>query len=244
MSRWRFAVIFAAAGAALIPSAFSLGGPAWLALWPGVDFVLLAAIYGANRPEWLGKRADGRMGATHVVVLGAYFLFTWAMWHLFRRITSEPACHEVAPGMYLGRRPLGRDLPGEVNTIIDLTAEFPRPRFDHPCAVLQLPTLDAQAPPSDRLGWLIDAAAHAPGALYVHCAAGHGRSALVTALVLVRRGVAADLDAAIALLQAARPAVRLHAAQERAGRTVIAQWQAERAQLQAERAPEPSEIRA
>ena len=56
---------------------------------------------------------------------------------------------------------------------------------------------------------VLDQLADAEGPLYVHCAAGHGRSAMLAATLLVRRGHAEDVDAAVALMQRARPGVRL-----------------------------------
>lgn len=76
-----------------------------------------------------------------------------------------------------------------------------------------MPTLDTAAPEyaafAEAARW---AAAHA-GPVYVHCAAGHGRSAALAAGILVLRGAASTVDEAEALLQKARPLVYLHRAQ-------------------------------
>jgi protein-tyrosine phosphatase len=48
-----------------------------------------------------------------------------------------------------------------------------------------------------------------PGAVYIHCAVGHGRSATVAAAVLLARGLAANPREAVALLRRSRPLVRL-----------------------------------
>ena len=53
------------------------------------------------------------------------------------------------------------------------------------------------------------------GPVYVHCALGHGRSALVTAAVLLRRGIVGDVRAAELHLRERRPGVRLKGVQRR-----------------------------
>ncbi len=212
----RFPAVFGTAGVTLIVGGLYSGGISLVALWPGLNFLLLAVIYGLDRPRWLGKRDDGRMSPAHVVVLFPFFGFIWTMWRLFSAITPEPASHEVAPGIHLGRRPLPGRLPAGVDLIIDLTAEFPSYRAAG-VEVIGAWSLDAKAPPASDLDRVVARAAGHPGAVLIHCAAGHGRSALVAALVLIRRGLAPDLESAELALKAVRPEVRLHGAQRIAG---------------------------
>ena len=53
-----------------------------------------------------------------------YLALTWFAWHLRRLVSRQPCCHEVAPGLWLGRRPLAREVPAGVVLLVDLTAEF------------------------------------------------------------------------------------------------------------------------
>ena len=129
-------------------------------------------------------------------------------------LTGEACWHEIIPGLFLGRRALGGELPAGVELIVDLTAEFPEPRIvrstvDYRC----LPTLDAFVPDLDRLRELVAEVAAFPGRVYVHCALGHGRSALVVAAVLLARGVAADPKTAVTMVRAARTSIRLNRVQ-------------------------------
>ena len=80
---------------------------------------------------------------------------------------------------------------------------------------LCLPTLDALAPPLAAMRELVKQVAAWPGTAYVHCAAGHGRSALVAAAVLLARGLAADPKEAQRLVRKARPGVSLNKSQRR-----------------------------
>src|SRR5436190_940901 len=56
-------------------------------------------------------------------------------------------------------------------------------------------------------GWPV--AAH-PGPMVVHCAQGHGRSAMVMAALLVRRSLAATPEEAVRRVKQARPGARLN----------------------------------
>src|SRR5262249_22991727 len=80
---------------------------------------------------------------------------------------------------------------------------------------LCLPTLDGMAPDEAGARTLIATVAAWEGIVYVHCAQGFGRSALVVAGVLVERGLARDADEALVLLRKARPGVHLRPVQRR-----------------------------
>jgi protein-tyrosine phosphatase len=212
----KYTIVFLILGAYLIALGAIAGGPGWLLLWPGVSFVLLAGAYAGLGPGVLGKRPDGRLAWWAVVLMLPYLLLTWVVWHVQRRLSKEDCCNEVAPRLWLGRRPFPRELPPGVDLVVDLTAEFPAPRGltagrSYRC----LPTLDALVPHDPDVENLAAEVASWPGVVYVHCALGHGRSALLAAAVVLRRGLAATPREAEALLRQARPAVRLKPAQRR-----------------------------
>jgi protein-tyrosine phosphatase len=153
-----------------------------------------------------------------------YLLLTWFVWHVQRLLSREACCNEVAPGLWVGRRPSARELPPDVGLVVDLTAEFAAPRrIHHGRTYLCLPVLDAYAPSEEALRQLVQKVVAWPGAVYVHCAAGHGRSAMVAAAVLLTRGLAADVKQAEGLLRRARPGVRLTPAQRRLLRRLFAE---------------------
>ena len=123
----------------------------------------------------------------------------------------------MVPGVFVGRRLPLTDLPPGVGVVVDLTSEFAAPSCvrTREGKYVCLPTLDGHAPSARALRALLDEVADNEGPLYVHCAAGHGRSAMLAATLLVRRGHAADVDEAMALMRKSRPAVRLMPAQRR-----------------------------
>ena len=186
---------------------------AWWVSWSGICFLVVAAGYAGVGARVLGKRADGAL-APWTLALLPFLLFTWLVWHLQRRLTREPCCHKVAPGIWLGRRPLAHEVPAGVTLVVDLTAEFPSTRAVRAGRrYLCLPTLDTRAPDPDRLRRIVATAATWKGGVYIHCANGHGRSATVAIAVLVARGLAADLAEAEAQIRSTRAGISLSPAQ-------------------------------
>jgi len=69
--------------------------------------------------------------------------------------------------------------------------------------------LDGIAPSPESLVGIVRQLAALNRHLYIHCAQGHGRTGLVAAALLLIRGSAADPAAAVEMIQAVRPQVRL-----------------------------------
>ncbi len=210
----KYAVLFGLLGCVLAVTGLASGGWELLLLWPAVSLLAVAAAYGGLGPRVYGKRPDGRLAAGATVVLLPYLMLTRAVWHLARLFDRGACCHEVAPGLWLGRRAFAHELPPGVGLVVDLTAEFAAPRGtrdgrDYHC----VQTLDAAPPDEAALRAALDKVADYPGVVYVHCAQGHGRSAVLAAAVLVRRGLAADGRRAEEMLRRVRPGVRLSARQ-------------------------------
>jgi protein-tyrosine phosphatase len=210
----RYAISFAAVGAGFVALGPLRGGWWWAALWPGVSFLIVALAYARGSPSLLGKRPTGGLAPWAVVVLGPYILFTWIVWHLIRLAAREPAGHEVAPRIWVGRRAGAWELPPDTRLVVDLTCEMWCPRgVGDDRRYVCLPTLDGTAPGPAALEALLRHARDETGVIYIHCAQGRGRSAALAAALLIARGTAADVDEAEATLRKARPSVRLTPAQ-------------------------------
>lgn len=193
--------------------------------WLGVSFVAVLAAYMGGGPRLFGKRPSGSIAPWALLLWLPYFLLTWGVWYLGRLVKRRSHSHEIVPGLWLGAWPnTSSKLPTNTALIVDLTAEFPR--RNHNADYLCLPTLDADAPTLEALTTAVAAIQASPGPVYVHCAAGHGRSATVVAAVLIARGLAQDLDDAEKQMQRIRPGVRLTPPQ----RKLLRDWMGKRVQ--------------
>lgn len=213
--------LLAIAGFGLFASAALYGGWGWLLVWPGANFLAVAVAYLMRAPGIFGKQSSGRLRSMRVFLLFPYFLYSWMTWWLQTRLSSEPLCHEVAPGIWLGRRASRAELPADLKLVVDLSSEFPVAcgvveDLDYLCE----PTLDLTAPSKEKFPELIERLRACEVPAYIHCALGHGRSACVAAGVLLARGLAESFEEAEAKLKSVRPGVHL----QRDQRRLVQEW--------------------
>ena len=162
----------------------------------------------------------------NVLLLFPYLGVTWLLWHVQRRLSKEPPHHEIAPNLYLGRRCSNKKLPQGVGLIVDLTAEFTERREvrtgrDYLC----VPMLDASVSSVAAFDGLIKTIAEAASKqmpVYIHCAKGHGRSAVVMVAALMASQNAVTLDEAEQKVRQARRGIKINAVQ----RHLLEQWAA------------------
>jgi len=209
----RYGFLFLVLGVSIAGLGALFGGAGWILLWPAGSFSVVGVAYLRGRPGMLGKRADGTLAGWALALYGPCTLMTWSMWQIERRLSREDAANEVAPGLWVGRRPLVEELPDGVRMVVDLTAELPaaravRRRAGYVC----VPVLDGTAPSREVLRGLLDRL-EGEGGVLVHCASGHGRSATVAAAIMIARGLASGVDEAEVEMRRGRSGVRLSAAQ-------------------------------
>jgi protein-tyrosine phosphatase len=210
----KYAAVFAVLGLMLAAYAIGFGGWGLLLLGPAASFLVVALAYAAARPGLLGKRADGHLARWALALHLPFFALTWGFWHGHRWLSRKPACHEVVPGVWIGRRLLPAEVPPGVTLVVDLTAEFPeRPSVRSGRAYLCLPTLDGMPSALDPAVAAAEQAATWPGGVLIHCGFGYERTGVFAAAVLLARGHAADPAAALELVRVARPGVRPNPAQ-------------------------------
>lgn len=202
-------------------AAFARRWPARLGwLYLVLNFGLLTLAYAARNPRIWAKQPDGHLETVRAAVMWPGHLLNEAIFRVMRLITSSRPFDEITPGVFLGRRLAGSE--GDLRpfrTVLDLTAEFTEPAAlrgatNYRC----LPVLDHTPPRPEQLRAALEflETHREDGPILVHCAAGHGRSALVLAAWLLHTGQASDPDAAMARLRQARPNVALNAEQRAA----------------------------
>jgi hypothetical protein len=209
--------------------AFALGLP-WLGallLYPALSLFIVVMLYaGASLGINTGPVMKGNRAPWLRPLLWPFKAVAWALTVVMRRVRGEKcAPTEVVDGLWLGMRPFDREARAleavEVHCIVDLCAELePIARLEAPpFERLEVPTMDRCPPVESELEravqWIAEKRAQGRK-VYVHCAFGRGRSAMVTAAALVRLGAARDASDAMALLRRARPSVSVKGDQQRA----------------------------
>jgi len=183
-------------------------------IWPATSFLVAAAIYFARQPRWFGKQPTGQLNWVSTFVLLPFLMAVWSVWHAVRRLSREPAIHQIGVNLSLGRRLLSHELPAHMDMVVDLTCEFREPLpFPNHARYYSFPILDAGAPRPAELLNLVQFLAQQPGHLFIHCAQGHGRSGLVATTLLIYRQEVSSLDEALNRIRAQRPGVRLNRTQ-------------------------------
>ena len=218
----RYGVLFIILGILTATLAAVVGNAGWILAWPALSFIVVGVAYLLRQPAALGKRADGTLAWWARALLAPYFLLTWMTWHVERMAHRENVADEIAPGVWVGRRPLLHELPLGVRVIVDLTAEFPAaPGIGRGTRYVCAPVLDGAAPDEAMLRELLERLRQEEGILF-HCASGHGRSATVAAALAISRGLVVDVEQAEAQMRQRRPGIRMNVAQRSLLRAMFA----------------------
>ena len=189
------------AGAVLsaLPSLF---GGVWLwMLWVSVSLSVVAFAYLTGNAAVFQKQADGRLSAAATVLLLPYLMgvrLNMAYW-----LRGKAKTAQVRDDVWIGSiSGISDGLPA----VLDVCAEYPRPRYRGAYRVL--PLMDMVAPSENDLmqaALLLEALRRQHGKVLTCCALGYGRSAAVVLTWLLVYGGCRDLAQATAELKQARP---------------------------------------
>jgi hypothetical protein len=184
-------VTFYLSGSALATAfAFRIEGGGWLLLWPALATFTVACIYVADRP--------GLFPNPFIRIITApYTLAAWmnSRWWTY----ANPAPHEIADDVWLGRVPAARTT---FRSVVSVAPELPIP-------ATTIPMLDLVDPTPQQLR---DAVAAIEGLAtqrptLVCCALGFSRSAGAVAAWMLATGRAASADEAFDRIREKRPQI-------------------------------------
>lgn len=213
----RVAVAFLLLAGSTSALAFLSGG-IWVAVpaWCAISFGLVGIAYlGHGRAVFRKSSETGKLPLAIKVALAPYLTLTTVTWRL--AIVKEAPLAELAPGLYIGRRLYRSEYPAGLKALVDLTFELDEHLPDYAGVTYHhCPILDGAPLPEEALHTLAARIAGLPRPLYLHCALGHGRTAMVAAAVLLVERRATSAGEALAGVVAARPGARPNAAQCRA----------------------------
>lgn len=188
------------------PLGVILIGPSLSAFWMGVAYL-------RNQPSMLGKLPTGSFRVGHLLGNFPFFLLAWCTWHLAQRLSQENPVDQVSPTLLIGRRLLDRKtLPADC-LVVDLTSEFRELSAITEGAYFFFPILDGHVPSDQALLHAVQKIGQYAGPVYIHCAQGHGRTALVATAFLIASGKASSVLDASVELKSVRPGIRLSPSQ-------------------------------
>ncbi len=208
----KYSLLFGALSIMLLYYALKLGGFYYILIWGAVSFGVVSLAYLHLGPGVYGKGPDGVMQPVNIMILLPYLIFLWGVWHLLRLIKKEPPYSRLSEDLYIGRRLLPGELPDEIEVVVDLTCEFCEPKSIRSKNYFSFQILDGFAPKIEQINEWIHQIKDIDGKIYIHCAEGHGRTGLFTALYLMRKENK-TVDEVIEFIQSKRPLVRLSSKQ-------------------------------
>ncbi len=181
--------------------------------WFGV-----ALAYAKLGARTFGKQRDGRLSLWSAV-FWPYHLLNAFLLSLFRKSAKENPFDAIDDSILLACKLSSEDESGlqkrDVRAVLDLTCEFSETPFLRTLNYRSIPVLDTHSPTLEQLRegarFLADRAKD--GAVYVHCALGHGRSALFVAAYLIETGRARSAEEATEIVRQKRANIELAPAQ-------------------------------
>lgn len=149
---------------------------------------------------------------------------------VMQSFSKEQPISQVTDKMFIGQQLLWfhqkEFKERNISAVLDITIENTEPFFittDKSINYLRIPVLDKTSPTvrqlEDGVKWGLDQIAQGKK-LYVHCTAGHERSATFVAAMLLRSKECKDLDEAMNKIRANRPKARFVTNQ----REIIVKW--------------------
>ena len=187
----------------------------WL-LYPAISLLLVSFAYFTGRPHCFQKQQNGQMSMASILLFAPYFVFAWLNSRAWTKKHPEDSFilqishYEI----YLGRIPTPSHLKNHYVAFFDCCAELPtsskiqRQQFYS----LDLIPLSANqlAIAVEHFSQLIQQHPHETSSisskkLFISCALGYSRSSSILAAYLLKSGHATSVDAAIQIVQNARP---------------------------------------
>lgn len=188
--------------------------PLSIAVWLGLNFIILGIAHHRGNHKIFGKRANGKLSWWSWLLFFPLLLGATTVWHIIRIFSREPAQGKVTDHLAIGRRLMARERTEQYENFVDLTSEFSEPAsIRNSPSYRCFPILDGAAPSLEELHVAVTDLGE--GSTFVHCAQGHGRTALFALAYLLNKRIAVGVDDGLDMLRAARPAVRLNREQEK-----------------------------
>jgi protein-tyrosine phosphatase len=182
----------------------------------GIAFLVVGLAFGTKTPGIFMKTSTGRLSLLSYLIFWPYLALNYLFLILYRRLSRENPMDEIIPSLYVGRQLVKADQElfhqRDIRAVVDVTSEWSEAGFilKH-CAYLCVPVLDGCPPTSQQLqkavAWIEEQ--RKQGGVFVHCAAGHGRSATIVAAYLLHIQKVISVQEALEFIRSKRPKISL-----------------------------------
>ena len=167
----KYAIFFLACCVGLVVVAFPWTAASVFKLWGSLALGVVGLGYAGVGPRIFGKSSEGRISPLNGLILAPYLLLLWTVWHLSRALRGEAPFNELVEGITIGRRLLPGEYPEGIESVVDLTAEFPESsRIRQDRVYRAFPILDGSPSTPETLQHIARAIMDLPGDVYIHCA--------------------------------------------------------------------------
>lgn len=182
----------------------SEGVAAWLSGWTAISGSVMGAAYLFRRPGWVAGKSNGELNPFLVLVNAPWLALTYLAGWIQAKLSKESPWDRIGEtNVTISRYPFGLDdWNGDFDLVVDLTCELPSSaKRIRGARYESFPNLDG-VPLVENGDELVS---EREERILVHCAQGHGRSAIFTSRLLVRLGWVESLDEGLHLIRRSRP---------------------------------------
>jgi len=206
----RLGAYYACGSVLLLAVTWKFRSWALLMLWPSAAMAIVACAYYGAGPGIYRKSAGTLPWSAKLALAPTLFGQYLSLLHYRRQCRPWD---EVTPQIWIGRvlssAEAAQAIERGVTAVLDLTVEFDEAKPFLTLCYLNVPILDLTAPTQNQLQEMANfiETQSATGCVYVHCKIGYSRSAAAVCAYLLRRGAAADVNAAVEKLRSIRPSI-------------------------------------
>lgn len=172
----------------------------YLFVWPVINFSLLSFAYCFNKPSLILAKSDQHFSLLLLVLNLPWLMLTWGIFRIQILLSKEDFCNRIgSSNIWISSKPISQKQVLDFDLIIDLTAEFLP--FSSSVETICIPNLDGMPLSNCQ----IPNATSKETKILVHCANGHGRSALFTTKLLMSFSYTSNYSESLKLIKNSRP---------------------------------------
>ncbi len=184
--------------------------------WFSLSYPILGLIYFINKPKLFYKsKNSGKLSIISNLAILPYFLIIYSIWFFKYKFSKENKYDFFFENYYIGKKLIYKDLPNDIEIVVDLTAEL-----NEDYSIIQnkkyisFPILDASIPDEVDFYLFIKEVSKLRSNIYIHCAEGHGRTALVAIILYLIRNKKQSVEEAFEFIKGKRRKIKLNKEQE------------------------------